>query len=308
MIIKITKDLKNQDLWANGVELASIMGKDRDKGKRVITYPKNKKKLVSSFKNPVLITDNYRIAQLAPGLRDTLFSLFSSKDRIFEYDGVTTISDKSHINVWSPSIDTVLFAKAISKVLLKKKDFKTAAEIGTGSGFLSKYVLAKCSSLKSILIMDINPYAIKSAMDNIKDKRALFYAGDGLKKIKNEKFDLLICNPPYVPRPKSIDDNPYEGVGVLNYLLHEGEKHLNPGGMILVNISSLCENIVLKKNPSLPMKEIEKMRVPLKVNNIANNQTWLNYLIKKQGLKKKLLQGYEYWQTISIVALSKPKN
>ena len=303
MIIKISQDLKKEEIWAHGVELASIMGKDRVKGKRVITFPENKKMFVAAFRNPVLITDNYQIARQSPTLRDTLFSLFATKNRIFQYDSVETISDFSHVNVWSPSIDTVLFAKALSKIL-ESSDLKRAAEIGCGSGFLSKYILAKNKRIKTILINDINPYAIKSAMDNIKDKRAVFYVGDGLKKIKNEKFDLIICNPPYVPRPQSIDDNPYEGVGVLNYLLHQGQKHLNKGGWLITNVSNLCWPIVLKKKPAMRMKLLAKMRVPLKVNNILNNKTWLNFLIKKQGLKKKFKNGYEYWQEINIIALN----
>jgi release factor glutamine methyltransferase len=305
MIIKISKDLKQEEVWANGVELASVMGKDRSNGKRVITYPEQKKMLVAKFKNPVLITDNYKIAQLNPTLRDSLFSLFGSKNRIFEYDGVVTISNASHVNVWSPSIDTVLFAEALAKILKNKKNFKTAVEIGTGSGFLSKYVLAKCKSLKEMLIIDINPYAIKSAMDNIRDNRAVFYSGDGLKKIKNQKFDLMICNPPYVPRPKSIDDNPYEGVGVLDYLVHQGQKHLNPGGVLLVNVSSLCWDLVLKTKPAMKSKVISRMKVPLKVNNILNNKAWLNYLVKDRGLKRKMERGYEYWQEIVIIAFTK---
>ena len=45
MIIKLSSDLKKQEIWANGVELASIMGKDRKNGKRVLTYPVNKNQL-----------------------------------------------------------------------------------------------------------------------------------------------------------------------------------------------------------------------------------------------------------------------
>ena len=303
MIIKISKDLKKQEIWANGVELASIMGHDRDKGKRVLTFPESKKQFVTSFNNPVLMTDNYRISQLPSSTRDTLFSLFSSKPRIVEYDGVSVFWDETHINVWCPSIDTVLFAKALAEVIKNKKNVYSAVEIGCGSGFLSKYLLAKSKSLKSLLVNDLNPYAVKCAMDNIHDSRANFYQGDGLKKIKNEKYDLMICNPPYIPRPRSIDDNPYEGVGLLNYLMHEGQKHLNPGGMIITNISSLCWDIVTKKKTQMPMQIIDKMTVPLKVNNIMNNKQWLNYLIKKCHLVTKPKHGNTYWQDIIIVSL-----
>ncbi|MBU2036713.1 methyltransferase [Patescibacteria group bacterium] len=302
MIIKISQDLKTQEYWANGVELASIMGKDRQSGQRVLTYPDDKKMLVHKFDRPVLMTDNYRIGQLAPGLRDTLFSLCASRPRIVEYDGVSTFWDESHINVWCPSIDTIIFAKALGQLVSKGERFKSAVEIGCGSGFLSKYVLEKFSGIKSILINDINQYAVKCAMDNIKDKRASFYVGEGLEKIKNQKFDLIIANPPYVPRPASIDDNPYEGVGLLNHLIQEGHKYLNPGGLLVTNVSSLCSGISLKEKPKMPITVIEKMTVPLKVNNIINNKFWLDYLIKN-GMKKEHKDGYEYWQTLSILAL-----
>ncbi len=303
MIIKISKNLESQKYWANGAELASVMGKDREKGKRVSVYPPGKKVFVHEFRNPVLLTDNFRIGRLKPTLRDTLFSLCEHRPRIVEYNGVSVSWDHSHFNVWCPSIDTVLFAKGLEKIFKKKKSLKRVAEIGCGSGFLSKYALKKCPGIKSILINDINPFAVKCAMDNIKDKRALFYTGDGMEKIKGEKFDLLICNPPYIPRPSSIDDNPYEGVALLNYLVHQGQQYLNPGGIIVLNISILCKDIVLKERPDMKMEILEKMKVPLKVNNVLNNKAWLNYLTK-HGLKKKPKNGYEYWQELFIVKLT----
>jgi len=307
MIIKLSSDLKRQEIWANGVELASIMGKDRKNGKRVLTYPVNKKDYVHTFKNPVLVTDNCRIARLNPALRDTLFALYSNKPRIVEYDGASVLWDSSHINVWCPSIDTLLYAKALKKALKQKNNFRKAVEIGCGSGFLSKYLLKKSKKIKSLLIIDINPYAVKCAMDNIKDCRASFYAGDGLKKIKGQKFDLIVCNPPYVPRPASINDNPYEGISLLNHLVHEGQKYLNKNGIIITNVSSLCWNIVFRKKPKMKMKLLESMNVPLKVNNILNNKKWLEYLAKK-GLKKHYKKGYEYWHKINIIMLENQKN
>lgn len=303
MIIKISPDLKNQQIWANGIELCSIMGHDRRRGKRVSDFPATQKQLVATIKNPVLMTDNYRIAKMKPALRDTLFSLFNEKPRTVEYDGVSVFWDASHKNVWCPSIDTILFAKALKKLFKQKNDFKTAAEIGCGSGFLSKFVLAKSAKIESILVNDLNPFAVKCAMDNIKDPRANFYQGDGFAKIKNQKFDLLICNPPYVPRPGSIDDNPYEGVGLLNYLLHHAANHLNPKGIMVLNISSLCRAIVLRRTPDQTLHQLATMNVPLKVNNIMNNHGWLKYLTTRCGLKKRLKSGYEYWQTLFIVAL-----
>lgn len=300
MIIKISSDLKKQEIWANGAELAGIMGVDRINGKRVTDFPLDKKKYVYTFNNPVLLTDNYRIGKLKPTLRDTIFSLYTMRPRTVEYDNVSVDWDHSHISVWCPSIDTVLLAKALGDILKNKNNkFKKAIELGCGSGFLSKYLLAKSKTIRSMTVNDINPYAIKCAKENINDKRAIFRIGDGLKEIKGKKYDLIICNPPYIPRKNSIDDNPYEGIGLLNYLIHEGQNYLNPRGILIINISSLCIKQVLKVKPKMKMTLLEKMTVPLKVNNILNSPSWISYL-KQVGLKK-AKNGYDYQQTLYIM-------
>lgn len=177
-----------------------------------------------------------------------------------------------------------------------------AIEIGCGSGFLGKYALSKLKGLKRMWFVDLNKHAIECAKDNVKDRRARFFAGDGLKFMKKKKFDLIICNPPYVPRPGSIEDNSYEGIGLLYHLLHFGQNYLNPKGIIITNVSSLAWKKVLRQKPKMNMELLESMEVPLKVNNILNNEKWLEYL-KKQGLKKSYKKGYEYWQIINIVKL-----
>jgi hypothetical protein len=148
MLIKISPDLKKQEIWATGANLANVLGKDRVKGKRVLSYDEVKRSYVCTFKNPVLLTDNYRIGKLNPTMRDTLFSLYSARPRTVEYDGVSVTDIGYPQSVWCPSIDTILFAKALKKLFSKRKDFNKAVEVGTGSGFLSKFVLMKNCSYK----------------------------------------------------------------------------------------------------------------------------------------------------------------
>ena len=321
MIIRMSNDLKEQKIYANGDELANIMGFDREDGKRVLSYPLNKEVYVHSFNDPILMTDNYRISQLNPILRDTLFALYESRPRIMEYDDVSTIWNHGHSNVWCPSIDTMLFAMALRKIFVENccknldinidiKNIKNAIEIGCGSGFLGKYILAK-SNLESLIINDINYDAVRCAMDNIRDHRASFVPANGLNLLRHEtdishtskKFDLIVTNPPYVPRPDSMGENPYEGIELLNHLIHEGQRYLNKGGIVITNVSSLAEDLVFQEIPDMKMDIIETMKVPLKVNNILNNERWLDYL-RELGLKREYNNGYEYWQEINIIVLS----
>lgn len=302
MFIRISNDLKQEHIFANGRELAGIMGKDRVEGKRVYSYPEEDTEFVHTFEDPVLITDNYRISKLEPTLRETLFSLFTSRPRTIEYDGVSVVWGAEYPTVWCPSIDTVLFAKALREIFSSEHKLTNAVEIGCGSGFLSKYVLSKVPTLQNILITDINPEAVKCAQSNINDSRASFLVGDGLEALKNNKYDLVISNPPYVPRPDAIEDNPYEGLEVINFILENVKTYLNPGGVSVLNVSSLCEDLVLSKQTELNFSTICSLRVPLKVNNILNNKDWMAYLLTR-GLEKNLHDGYEYWQTIKILKL-----
>ena len=38
MIIEVSPDMRRQEIWANGHELASIMGQDRSGGRRIYDY------------------------------------------------------------------------------------------------------------------------------------------------------------------------------------------------------------------------------------------------------------------------------
>jgi SAM-dependent methyltransferase len=298
MIIKISDDLKEQEIWANGMELCNIMGKDFVNGKRVTYYPPEKKEYVHTFSNPVLMTDNYRIGNLNPTVRDTLFSLFQTKPRIVEYDNVSTFWDNTHVGVWCPSIDTVLFAKALRGFLKKGYDLCSGIEVGCGSGFLTKYVLKKGDDIENFTAVDINQYAIKSVMDNIDDSRLSVHCGDVLEYMNDKKYDLVIANPPYVPRPGSIDDNPYEGVSLMKELIYRRSEYLNEDGFLILNVSSLSWDLVFKEE--IDFEVLESVKVPLKVNNILNNKEWLSYL-RKIGLEKSLHDGYEYWQEIKVL-------
>jgi release factor glutamine methyltransferase len=303
MIIRFDKGLSKLEVYAQGIELAQIMGQDRDeKGRKALSWPEDRKTLVHTFDNPVLVTDTYRIGQLDPVTRDTLSELSRRSKYTTEYDGtVLEFNQQKYPKLWGPNIDTLLFCRALSGYDIGKR--KEVVEIGAGSGFISKYLLEKSPDIREISLVDINPNALNCWKDNIQDGRAVFHIGDGIEYMKGKKFDVILCNPPYIPRPSSIDDNAYEGIGLLTYLLEQGKEHLNPGGVLITNISTLCQEQV---DPLLPKESriMDSLTVPLKVGNVRNNKEWREYL-EKRGLKNRVINGYEYWHTIKIYEIKK---
>lgn len=307
LILKFDKELKEERIFAGGKELASKLAKDTDKnGNRVYTWPDFIEQYVATIKNPVLVTDHFRIGKLKPStLRETVRALFEAPVRKTEYNGTSLRFEQGRYNgVWGPSIDTLLFCRGLENEVLK--DVKSAIELGSGSGFISKYLLNNLPNLKNTTLIDLNKKAKECTEDNIRDKRAEFVIGDGIEYMeeKGKKYDLIVCNPPYIPRPKSIDDNAYEGVSLLAYLIKNSHKYLKDSGIFITNISSMCENIIydIISKEKINAKKIDSMKVPLKVFNVLNNEVWMDYLVKCKGLKKVRFnkKGYDYWQTINI--------
>ena len=306
MIIRYENDLSKQHIFANGGELAQIMGHDRDDdGNRVYDYPDDKEEHVVTFDNPVLVTDNYRIGNLEPPLRDTVFALFSRPVTTTEYGDIKLrFEQKKYTGAWGPTIDALLFCRGLEQIDLD--DVTDAIESGCGSGFLSKYTLDNAPNLENMTLVDFNKYAISCAYDNINDQKAMFVTGDAIKYIAGKNYDLILCNPPYIPRPDSINDNAYEGLELLHYMIANASEHLNDSGRIITNISSLSRDEVSEfiEDAGVKAREIDAMEVPLKVYNILNNEKWMNYLLDTHHLKKERKDGYDYWQRIAITEIT----
>lgn len=99
-------------------------------------------------------------------------------------------------HVYEPAEDTFLLAE---KMTVTEDD--TVLDMGTGCGILAVLAAEKA---KSVLAVDINPYAIQCASRNAETngvkERIEFRHGDLFQPIKqNERFSLILFNAPYLP-------------------------------------------------------------------------------------------------------------
>ncbi len=244
---------------------------------------------IAQFQDPKLLTDFAAISRLNPSLRDLVFALYGSYPREVVYDEVAC-NWTPHIypGVWGPSIDTIWMAKCIKQFL--SPEIKSIAEVGCGSGYLSKYIIYHAPSILAATLTDISLNALNCASDNIGDTSnakvtyIMPHADDQTLGL-NRRYDLIISNPPYIPRPNQKQNNPYEGLSVIHRLATNLEQVLNPDGNLFINIPTVSGDAPINwfKESGYEIKLIEEFRVPLKVNAVINNispasKKWLNYL------------------------------
>lgn len=308
MKIEFSKDLSEQKIYAVGIELATVMGQDKDKeGKRIYAHPETQQELVTTLENPILMTDRYKIMQISDYKTRIATEILQSKaERILEYDGFSMKWNNSNQYPWMrfPSIDTVFFCSCLQQIDLSQT--KKIIEIWSGPGFIGKYIKHSYPSIEKLILNDINPSALEYFNETNTDPQTQFILKDGKQVLQQETFDLIVSNPPYIPRPQSIDDNPYEGLSLVIDMITNLKNNLNPGGSMILVLPNLAEEVLQPfiNSNEIIMEELGSKEVPLKVSNILMNKEWLEYLIQHKGLKQEYKLGYEYWQTIKVYKFS----
>lgn len=147
-----------------------------------------------------------------------------------------------------PRADTeILVEKAIQ--LLKKGG--EVADLCTGSGCIGISVAVYRPDIKSLTLADISEGALKMAEKNVQrhclgEKTTLLLC-DITKNLPNKKYDMIVSNPPYIPRgdidtlssevkkePRLALDGGEDGLDIIRFLLSKGLDYLNENGQMLI--------------------------------------------------------------------------
>ena len=142
-------------------------------------------------------------------------------------------------------------------------------DLCTGSGCLA-ILMAHVFSNAEVCAVDLSEDALEVARINVADygleDRIELVHGDVFEALEGRRFDLILSNPPYVTA-EAMDALPPEylhepqmalasgddGLDVVRRLLAEAAEHLNPGGILAVEIGHNRE-IVEAAFPDLPFQ------------------------------------------------------
>lgn len=145
--------------------------------------------------------------------------------------------------VYEPAEDTFLIADN-----LDARSGERVLDLGTGCGILG--ILSALRGAR-VLATDIDPASIRCAKRNAERHgvahRMEFRRGDLFDPVGGETFDLILFNPPYLPRSGRLDGDPVgrsceggpDGRAVIERFLNSVCAHLHPGGRLMLVQSSL---------------------------------------------------------------------
>ena len=141
--------------------------------------------------------------------------------------------------VYEPAEDSWLISKHIPK-------FEgNVLEIGSGTGILSIHLAKRGHQVTAI---DLNPKAVEATKSNAKNNKVNIeiLEGNMFNPVKNRKFDVIVCNPPYLPPADDYDDPELAlavegGSGGSEFtikFLTQAKNYVHPSGSIYMILSS----------------------------------------------------------------------
>ena len=152
-------------------------------------------------------------------------------------------------NVLIPRCDT---EHLVLRVLdaIRSNGYKSILDIGTGSGCIPCSIAQ--SSDCEITSVDVSNCALGIAQENAKrlevDKKIRFLKSDLFKELSGEKFDVIVSNPPYIPKNTEVqkevsfepklalftEDN--DGLEFYKRIIPDAKNYLNKNGFIAFEI------------------------------------------------------------------------
>jgi len=174
------------------------------------------------------------------------FQYITGKQEFYRLDFLVTP------DVLIPRPETELIVDAAIEILRGKKRAQFC-EVGVGSGCISVSILHE-EKLASAIGFDISNQALKIAQKNAETHRVLerleLKISDVFEALQNEKFDLIVSNPPYISsedtknlQAEVRDFEPLmaltdggDGVSIIEKIITGAPTFLKDGGFLLLEI------------------------------------------------------------------------
>ncbi len=286
--------------------------------------------VVHCISEPQAVYDIFALMHLADEhTRAILKDVIRSPSKVIAHRGVLIDVDRYlESRVFGPSIDTIYLNEVLTKLLIEpgysgKYNFKIerALDIGCGNGMLIAGLAERCRSMKFMVAIDTDIQAIQCTIRNTNyvinngnhGCRFLAIYGPYSGTLLQEKFDLAVSNPPYLPHPNSkggysrySQGHAIIGPDLVEEIVNTSPQYLAPNGALLIVFSNLAESELQANVPDnmeyISLNKSDGFRVLFDLEDVADDPEWLRFL-KNRGLEYDSDSGtyYHYLKVGAIV-------
>jgi hypothetical protein len=240
-----------------------------------------------------------------------------------EYNGLK-IYWKNLRTLWPPSIDSLYFAHVIDKHI-PSKQLRNVLDLGSGTGFLGIYLFNKKGIMNKLVLSDLFLLPLFSSLYNayINLNPDLFRmvkitASNGLDYFieqNKDKFDLILCAPPYLPHLGVHSILSLDAVSG-TYLMEDAIVRAGIlSDSLIICYSSLAEpefKKAIDKARSemysrLDVTDLYEVEVPFRVLHALSNEEYMAKILSER--KKFLKKGphdspFRYWHKIKYCLIN----
>ncbi len=229
------------------------------------------------------------------------------------YRGVD-IRWQDHAALWPPSVDSFQMVAAILQDSLPFSNVRSVLDIGSGTGFLGVVLAANNSSVERLDLSDwlLLPllYGAVNWHLNMPDRQVRFHYHLGIsddwlgERKKRHFYDLVVCNPPYLPQvhafPALACQSAVAGTKLLEWIIENGPAL---GRRTYVQCSCIArpeaERAAARAGVRLKLVGKERL-IPFRVRHALQVPEYMELLKDpSRGLSHRSDTRHKYWHSIA---------
>jgi len=235
--------------------------------------------------------------------------------------GVLWFDTESDI-LWPPAIDSVFMAKILKEKGYGEKIIENVLDMGCGTGFLGIFLTMINSHVKKVYFSDLflTPllitklnWALNFKENSTKDSIAFLsenYENFSGQAIPTSGFDLVVCNPPFLPTLGYewllYNKAAVAGTHLLEKIITETKKY---GDELVIGGSSMAHPEFEKavKKAGAKVEILGQRETPFRISYAFNHKEFMDKLISEERIERKDQSPFKFWFTFYVYKIKYEK-